>query len=157
MLLASNLSQCTTSQIVDHTVNLEASLLHGIDDSGVPSDNLNTSLNVQLTHVCSLLRALKLRELIGVLLAQFSQRLEPDIEQAQLIIAQSTSNSTAGSVSAEHNVLDAEVGDGVVDDGERAEIGSVDDVGDVAVGEDITRLHAEKGRLRHTGVGASQP
>lgn len=157
VLLASNLSQCTTCQIVDHTVDLEVSLLHGIDNSGVPSDNLNTGLDVQLTHVCSLFRALKLCKLIGVLLAQFSEGLEPDIEQAQLIIAQGTSDSAAGSVSAEHDVLDAEVGYGVVDDGERAEVGSVDDVGDVAVGEDITRLHAEQSGLRHTRVGAAQP
>jgi len=49
------------------------------------------------------------------------------------------------------------VKDGEFDDGEEADVGRVDDVGDVAVGEDITRFQAEEGGFGGAGVGAAEP
>lgn len=46
---------------------------------------------------------------------------------------------------------------GVLDYGERGEVRGGDDVGDVAVREDITRLKAEKSRFGDAGVRASKP
>jgi len=54
-------------------------------------------------------------------------------------------------------VLDAEVLDAVLHDAEQADVGLVDDVGDVAVGEDVAGLEAEDGGLRDAGVGAADP
>jgi len=54
-------------------------------------------------------------------------------------------------------VLDFQVHDGVFDHGARAEVAGVDDVGDVAVHEDVARLQAHDGCFRDARVGASDP
>ena len=46
---------------------------------------------------------------------------------------------------------------GISDDGLRAQIARVQDVGDVAVHEDVAGLEAEDGGLRAAGVGAAEP
>ena len=47
--------------------------------------------------------------------------------------------------------------DGIFDDGGGVEVARVQDVGDVAVREDIAGVEAEDGGFRHTGVGAANP
>lgn len=54
-------------------------------------------------------------------------------------------------------MFDLEVGDGVLDHGRGVDVGGGDDVGDVAVDEDITGLHAEDGGLGAARVGATDP
>lgn len=54
-------------------------------------------------------------------------------------------------------MLDLQVEDGELDDRQQADVGAVDDVGDVAVREDVARLAAEDGGLGDTRVGAAQP
>lgn len=60
-------------------------------------------------------------------------------------------------MAADDDVLDAEVLDGVLDDGAGAEITGVHDVGDIAVDEDIAGLEAQHASLGASGVGATQP
>lgn len=47
--------------------------------------------------------------------------------------------------------------DGVFDDGEDVEVGGGNDVGDVAVNEDLARLETEEGRFGDSRVGAAEP
>ena len=54
-------------------------------------------------------------------------------------------------------MFDLEVDDGVFDDGRRVDVGGGDDVGDVAVHEDVAGLEAEDGGFGAAGVGAAEP
>ena len=49
------------------------------------------------------------------------------------------------------------MGNGILDDCAGIDVGRADDVGDVAVDEDVTGLQAEDRRLGDAGVGAAQP
>lgn len=58
---------------------------------------------------------------------------------------------------ADHDVRDFEVHNGKADDAEGVEVARVQDVGDVAVDEDIAGLEAEDGGFGDAGVGAADP
>jgi hypothetical protein len=60
-------------------------------------------------------------------------------------------------MSAEHDVRDFEMLDGIFDDGRDGDVGGRDDVGDVAVDEDVAGLEAEDGGFGDAGVGAADP
>lgn len=54
-------------------------------------------------------------------------------------------------------MLDLEVGDGVLDHSRSVDVGGRDDVGNVAVDEYITGLHAQNSGLGAARVGATDP
>jgi hypothetical protein len=54
-------------------------------------------------------------------------------------------------------MLDLQVLHGVLDDGERIDVGWDDDVGDVTVAEDLAGLEAENSGFGAAGVGAADP
>lgn len=54
-------------------------------------------------------------------------------------------------------MLHADVGDGVLDHRGRGQVARVQDVGDVAVDEDVAGLEARDGGLGHARVGAAEP
>jgi hypothetical protein len=54
-------------------------------------------------------------------------------------------------------MLDLEVDDGVLDDGEGGQVGGGEDVGDVAVDEDVAGFETEDGGFGDAGVGAADP
>ena len=58
---------------------------------------------------------------------------------------------------AYNDMFDLEVLDGVLDDAERIQVARVQDIGDVAVNEDISRLEAEDGSFGDARVGAANP
>lgn len=60
-------------------------------------------------------------------------------------------------MSAHHHMLDLDMLDRELDDAQQAQVGGVDDVGDVAVGEDIAGLEAEDGGFGFAGVRAAEP
>jgi hypothetical protein len=60
-------------------------------------------------------------------------------------------------VAAEDDVWYFDVLDGVFDDGGDWDVGWGDDVGDVAVDEDVTGLETEEGGFGDAGVGAADP
>lgn len=60
-------------------------------------------------------------------------------------------------MAADDDVLDAEIGDGVLDHAGGGEVTGVQDVGDVAVDEDLARVGAAEGGFGHAGVGAAEP
>lgn len=50
-----------------------------------------------------------------------------------------------------------QVRNGIFDDGRGIDIGRRDNVGDITMDENITRLEAENGGFGDTGVGAAEP
>ena len=60
-------------------------------------------------------------------------------------------------MAGDDDMLHFEVVDGVVDDGLGTDIMRGDDVGDVAVDEDVTRLGGEEGGFGAAAVGAAEP
>ena len=58
---------------------------------------------------------------------------------------------------AQNDMFDLEVLDGVLDDAEGVQVARVQDIGDVAMNEDISRLEAEDRRFGNAGVGAANP
>jgi hypothetical protein len=60
-------------------------------------------------------------------------------------------------VAGEDNVVDSQMADGVLDDGARAEIAGVQDIGNIPMDEDITRLQAENKSLGASRIRATDP
>jgi hypothetical protein len=60
-------------------------------------------------------------------------------------------------VATNDDVFDLEVLDRVLDDGKRVEISGDDDVGDVAVDENVARVETQDGCFRAARVGTSNP
>lgn len=54
-------------------------------------------------------------------------------------------------------MLNAQVPNGILDDGGGAEVARMKDVCDIAVHEDVAGLPAEEGRFGDSGVGAADP
>jgi len=65
--------------------------------------------------------------------------------------------ATAARMPADHDVRDLEVHDGIADDAEGVEVARMQDVGNVAVDEDVSRLEAKDGGFGDAGVGAADP
>lgn len=91
------------------------------------------------------------------MLPDLAQGQQPGVEDTQLLVPQRSSNASAGSMTAEDYVIDSQVTDGVLDDGRRAKIARVKDIGNVSVHEDITGFHVENGGFRAPRVGAADP
>ena len=72
-------------------------------------------------------------------------------------VPESSSGTTAACVAAENDVRDLHVLDCVFNDGGNGDIGRGDDIGDVAVDEDVAGLEAEEGGFGDAGVGAADP
>lgn len=60
-------------------------------------------------------------------------------------------------MAANHHLLDADVGDGILDDRGGADVVGVDAVGDVAVHKDVAGPAVAHGGLGHAAVGAAYP
>lgn len=60
-------------------------------------------------------------------------------------------------MAADHDIFDFESVDGVEDDALGRHVVWGDDVGDVAVDEDVTGLGIAEGRFRHARIGAAKP
>jgi hypothetical protein len=85
-------------------------------------------------------------------MVQSTHRLPP-----QLGVSEGGTAAAAGRVSADDDVRDFEVHDGVLDHGLRVDVCGRDDVGDVAVDEDVSRVQAENCGFGDAGVGAADP
>jgi len=71
-----------------------------------------------------------------------SQRHEPCVDEPEFFVCEGGGDATAGCVAADDDVFDFEVLDCVLDDGEGVEVCCVENVGDVAVAEDVAGLEA---------------
>lgn len=138
-------------------MNLKSALLDSVHNSRDTPQVGHTLLNVQLRQLVLLLLSAQLVQSLSVVLANLAHRLEPHIQNIKLVVRQRGLHTTARGVSAEHDVLDFEVLDAELDSGEEGDVGRVDDVGDVAQHEDLTRLLAQHGGLGDARVAAANP
>ena len=88
---------------------------------------------------------------------QLAQRQQPIVDDAELLVRQRGVDAAAAGVAADDNVLDFEVDDGVFDDGAGVQVARVQDVGDVAMHEDVAWFEAQDGGFGNAGVGAADP
>ena len=60
-------------------------------------------------------------------------------------------------MAADDDMLDFQMHDGIADDAERVQVAPVQNIGDIAVHEDIAGLEAQERGFRDAGVGAADP
>lgn len=138
-------------------MHLHAPLAHGVNHRRYPLEVVHPREDVLLREESAPLGRVHALQVIRVLLPQRAQRLQPDVEDIELRVGQRGGDAAARRVPADDDVLDLEVEDGELDDGQQADVGGVDDVGDVAVREDVAGLAAEDDALGDSRVGAAQP
>lgn len=73
-------------------------------------------------------------------MSKLPQWHEPGIDQAELLIAKSSGNASAGSVTTDDDMLDLQVLHRVLDDRQRIKISRDQDVGDVAMDENVAGI-----------------
>lgn len=149
--------ELTGSDVVNDTMEFEVSGSHSIDNSWVHPEDVQAAQDVVLAQTQALCGLIHLFEFFGVLHSELSHRLQPDIKETKTGVAESGVDTTTAGVAADKDVLDLEMGDGELYDGERVDVGRRDNIGNVAVHKDLTGLQAEDGGLGNTGVCASNP
>lgn len=75
-------------------------------------------------------------------MTEVSQWHEPSVDETELLVVESGGDTTARSVTANNNVLDLEVLDSVLNNGQGVQVSCIEDVGNVTVAENITGLEA---------------
>jgi len=60
-------------------------------------------------------------------------------------------------VTADNDLLDLQMSDRVLDDARGVDIAGLDDIGDIAVDEELAGLAKADGRLRDPAIGAANP
>lgn len=135
-------------------VVLGVRLLH----SGGLDDVATLLLDIELNQaVVLLLLILNGVELVFVEPIHIANVTQPWVEKPQIFRCHGGLDTTAAVVSADNNVLDAEVTNGVVDDGHNIEVRVADKVRNVAVDESLTGLETRDLLSRDTRVAASDP
>ena len=131
---------------------------HGIDDGRVHPESLQAAKDVVLAESqASSVLVLQLFQFFHVFVPELSHWLQPNIEKTESGIAEGGVDTTAASVAADENVLDLEVGNSKLDDGEGVDVGSGDNVGNVAVHKDLTGLQAQDGRFGNSRIRTTNP
>ena len=138
-------------------MDLQATFLHGVDDDGILEQDLGAVAHVQLDQLQGALLGVETVEQGQVFLADGPQRHQPGVDQAEFLVVQGGGDASARGVAADDDVLDLEVLDGELDDRQRVDVRGGQDVGDVAVAEDLARFEAQDRRLRAARVGAADP
>ena len=123
--------------IINHTMNLQPTLMHPLNNIGILLQRLHPLPNIRLHQLPHLSLIIQPVPRPRILQSQFPQRHQPRIYDAEFRIIHGCRAPAAGGVAAEHDVFDVEVFDGVLDYGEGVEVGGREDVGDVAVDEDV--------------------
>ena len=145
------------AHIIDQTMNLDATIRNAINNARILQEGINSITDIQLDQFQLRLLLAQTLQLLEVIPPQPPQAHEPRIDYAEPPVRQRGRHPAAARVAREHDVLDFEMVDGVVDDGAGGQISRVHDVGDVAVHEDIARVEVEEGGLRAARVGAADP
>lgn len=96
-------------------------------------------------------------ELLLVQAVDVADVAQPGVQEAEVLGRHGGLDAAAAVVAADDDVLDAEVADGVVDDGHDVEVGVADEVGDVAVDKGLAGLEAGDLLGGDAGVGAADP
>lgn len=94
-------------------------------------------------------------ELLAVDRVQIFDVPQPVIDHSKLLLGQRGSDTSAAIVSADDDVADLEDVDGVLEDRQQVHIGVGDDVGDVAVDENLAGIQVDDLVCRHTRIRAA--
>ncbi len=140
--------QLAGADVVDEAMDLQATFLHGVNDDRILGQDLCAIAHVQLNQLQRALLGVETVEQGQVFLADGPQRHQPGVDQAEFLVVQGGGDASARGVAADDDVLDLEVLDGKLDDGQRVDVRGGQDVGDVAVAEDLARFEAENGGFR---------
>lgn len=138
--MVSQLAQQPGLDIVHNARDLDllATLPGGAHD-GRLGDGQDRVAGVDLDQGAALLLGVLDRiEPFAVLLLDLLDVAEPVVDQAVGVVAQSGGNTAAAVVATDDDMFDLEDIDGVLKDREAVQVGAHDDVGDVAVGEDLS-------------------
>lgn len=138
-------------------MNLQPPLSDRIQHHRIIRQRVNPAPHIQLHQLQAPRLLIHTLKQLQVLPPQLPQRHQPRVNQPQLLVPQRRRNPTAGGVSAHDDVLDFQVLHGVLDDGQRIEVRGDEDVGDVAVDEDVAGVEAEDGGFWAAGVGTADP
>lgn len=150
-------TQQATGDVVDQAVHLQAPLLDGIEHGAVLLQFRDPVPDVQLRQLHDRLRGFEGLQGREILLTQPAEREQPGVQDPEFRVAQGGVDTAAGRVATDDDVFHLQVHDGVLDHAGRVEVAVVDDVGDVAVHEDVAGLEAQDGRLRAARVRAADP
>lgn len=158
LLLAKD-AQLAGGDVEDDAVDGDTTLGDGLLDGVVAADGLQALADVELGKAQGLhVDGLDGVDLALVLAAQVAQGLQPGVESgAQVVVVEGVDGAAALGVAAQHDALDLDGADGEVDDGLAAQVAGLDDIGDVAVDEDVAGLAVADGRLGHARVAAAKP
>jgi len=123
-----------------------------------------------MAHVHHLVHGVELAQAVGALgrvgealqaidvaVAHVLDVAQPVVGEAGLVVVHRRLHAAAAVVAHDEDVLHAQDLDRVVDDRECVEIGMHDDVGDVAMHEDLARREPDHLVRRHPAVGAADP
>ena len=136
-LLTLQLPQQPRPNIINTPMNLQPRRLFRLNHHRILPHRPHPRMHIRLYKLNRLLRRIQMLPMMRILLPQPPHRRQPRIQQPQTPIPERGINATAPDVAADDYVLHFEVLDGVVDDGLGGEVGGGEDVGDVAVDEDL--------------------
>ena len=139
-LLTLQLPQQPRPNIINTPMNLQPMCLLRLNHNRILPHRPNPRMHIRLHKLHRPLRLLQMRPMMCILLPQPPQRRQPRIQQAHTPIRERGINASAANMAADDYVLHFEVLDGVVDDGLGGEVRGREDVGDVAVDEDLARV-----------------
>lgn len=138
-------------------MDLQIPFSDGVNDSRILHEHFHATSDVQLDHLQPAVFLIETFEETEVFPAQCAEGHEPGVDEAEFLVVKGRCDAAAAGVAADDDVFDFQVLDRILDDGERVEVRWDDDVGDVAVAEDLARLETEDGGFGTAGVGASDP
>jgi hypothetical protein len=156
-LIDVQLIQLTRAHVINQAMDLQPPLSDCIQHHRIVHQCINPTPHIQLHELQSLRLLIHTLEQLQILPPQLPQRHQPHVNQPQLLVIQRRRNPTTGGVSAHDDVLDFQVLHGILDDRQRVEVRGDEDVGDVAVDEDVAGVEAEDGRFWAAGVGTADP
>ena len=138
-------------------MNNQPPLLDRINNNRILLHSLHPSLNIRLHKLQRPLLFPQALPRLDILRPQLLKRHQPRIQQPQARISQRGSHAPAAGMPRHDDMFHFEGADSVGDDALGAEVARVEDVGDVAMHEDVAGLEAEDGGLWAAGVGAADP
>jgi hypothetical protein len=151
------LSQLPGADVVDEAMHLQVTLCDSVNYGRILQQHLDTAPDVKLNQLQSslfLVQALKQNQILS---SQSPQGHQPRVDETKPFVIEGGSDTTAGSMAADDDMLDLQILDCVLDDRKRVDIRWDDNVGDVAMAKDLSRLQAQDGCLGTSGVGAADP
>ena len=136
-LLTLQLPQQPRPNIINTPMNLQPMPLLRLNHHRILPHRPNPRMHIRLHQLHRPFCLLQMRPMMRILLPQPSHRRQPRIQKPQTPIRERGINASAANVAADDYVLYFEVLDGVVDDGLGGDVGGGEDVGDVAVDENL--------------------